>query len=54
MIVMRLRTFIIKVLFFIPISPIFLKIGGKNPHQMFLIELYNLYCDNTIKQLILT
>lgn len=52
MIAMYRRTFMIKVLFFIFIPPFFLKIGGRHSHQMFLIELYNIYCNNTIKQLI--
>ncbi len=39
MIAMYRRTFIIKVFFFIFIPPFFLKIGGRHPHQMFLIQL---------------
>ena len=50
MIAMYRRTFIIKVLFFIFIPPFFLKIGGRHPHQMFLLKLYNKWIHKTIKQ----
>lgn len=50
MIAMHRRTFIIKVLFFIFIPPFFLKIGGRHPHQMFLLKLYNKWIHKTIEQ----
>lgn len=51
MIAMYRRTFMAKVLFFIFIPPFFFKIGGRHSHQMFLIGLYNIYCDNIIEQI---
>ena len=50
MIAMYRRTFIIKVLFFIFIPPFFLKIGGRHPHQLFLIELYIKWIYKTSEQ----
>ena len=58
MIVMSLRTFIIKVLFFISIPPFFLKIGGQHSHQMLKkkckqkVDKIVIYCTDPIKKVV--